>query len=88
MSSFQWCNNCILKLHAKNDYSKIAKLPEFVVWKDGVDRSMQAVGGAFVMHIINYFETSPVIIPTFADVGVPVDAQGHVDYESETFVRA
>eukprot|EP00961_Rhodomonas_salina_P104055 1400551-Rhodomonas_salina.1 len=56
MSSFQWLNNCIPKFHAKNDYPKIAKLPEFVVWKD--------------------------------DVGVPVDAQGHVDYESETFARA
>eukprot|EP00961_Rhodomonas_salina_P148854 2003799-Rhodomonas_salina.1 len=71
MSSFQWLNNGIPKLHTKNDYSKITKLPEFVVWKDGVDRSTQAVSGAYVMCMIEYFESSPVIIPTFADVGVP-----------------
>eukprot|EP00961_Rhodomonas_salina_P146940 1977971-Rhodomonas_salina.1 len=63
MSSFQWRNNGIPKLHAKNDYSKIAKLPEFVVWKDGVDRSTQAVGGAHVMRMIEYFESSAIIIP-------------------------
>eukprot|EP00961_Rhodomonas_salina_P278501 3762872-Rhodomonas_salina.1 len=61
----------------------ITKLPEFVVWKDGVDSSMQAVCGAYVMCMIEYFESSAIIIPTFADVGVPVDAQGNVDYESE-----
>eukprot|EP00961_Rhodomonas_salina_P092586 1245980-Rhodomonas_salina.1 len=88
MSTFQRRNNGIKRLHAKGDPSRPAMLLEFVVWKDGVDRSTRAVGGLYVMSMIKYFEKTPTTIPMFEDLGIDVDQEGNADYALLEFSRA
>eukprot|EP00961_Rhodomonas_salina_P034519 464754-Rhodomonas_salina.3 len=85
MSYFGWKNNPVDSLHAKDDPSLPATETDFIEWKDGAERSREAVGAGYISKMIVFFENDPTVVPTFANVGVPVDVHGKVDDKSVQF---
>eukprot|EP00961_Rhodomonas_salina_P190162 2565586-Rhodomonas_salina.1 len=54
---------------------------------NGAERSREAVGAGYISKMIVFFENDPTVVPTFVNVGVPVDVHGKVDYKSVQFNR-
>eukprot|EP00961_Rhodomonas_salina_P048640 653000-Rhodomonas_salina.1 len=88
MSSFNWKNHPLEKLHETGLPHVRATLSSFVVWKDGVIRSTSAVGGKYITKLVTWLMARPELIPMFADVGIAVDEFGNADYDSIHFNRA
>eukprot|EP00961_Rhodomonas_salina_P135211 1819077-Rhodomonas_salina.1 len=88
MSYFGWKNNPVDRLHAKDDPLSPATETDFIELKDGAERAREAVGAGYISKMIAFFENDLIVIPTFANVGVPVNAHGKADYKSVAFNRA
>eukprot|EP00961_Rhodomonas_salina_P190317 2567793-Rhodomonas_salina.1 len=90
MSYFGWKNNPIERLYAKDDPSLPATESDFIKWKDGAQRSKAAVqvGAGYITCMITFFENDATLIPTFSNVGVPVDANGKADDNLTSFNHA
>eukprot|EP00961_Rhodomonas_salina_P089902 1209133-Rhodomonas_salina.1 len=59
MSYFGWKNNPVDCLHAKDDPLSPATESYFIEWKDGAERSREAVGAGYISKMIVFCQNDP-----------------------------
>eukprot|EP00961_Rhodomonas_salina_P038687 519820-Rhodomonas_salina.1 len=63
MSTYNWKNHPVEKLHETGSPNTPATLSSFVVWKDGIVCSTGAVGARHIMKLIKWLMGRPELIP-------------------------